>query len=176
MSIIVVIGLSAITILATAFALVRWRRYHAHDALIEATAARHGLRPGLIWTVIRRESGFNVRCEGKAGELGLMQVTEAAAREWAQAEGLAGFQRLDLFDPGTNIVAGTWYLARAIGRWSEKRDPLPYALAEYNAGLSNVRRWAKDDDGYTSDFLRAITYPSTRQYVEDILLGYRGHL
>ena len=117
---------------------------------------------------------------GAAGERGLMQVSEGAAGEWARAEKVATFVPTDLFDPKTNLEAGTWYLARALRRWAAQDDPLPFALAEYNAGRTNVNRWAekaraRPPRGATPaaevsgpELEAAISFPSTRQYVASI--------
>ena len=58
-------------------------------------------------------------------------------------------------------------------RWSGKVNPVPYALAEYNAGRSNALRWAARDQNDPNVFWNEITYPSTRRYVRDILCNYR---
>ncbi len=38
-----------------------------------------------------------------------------------------------------------WYLRRAMSHWQQMRDPIPFALAEYNAGPSRAQRWAGGD-------------------------------
>ena len=45
------------------------------------------------------------------------------------------------FDPGTNTLAGTWYLRKLMRRYAQTDNPLPYALADYNAGRGNVLKW-----------------------------------
>ena len=65
-----------------------------------------------------------------------MQVTENAAHEWAREKRVDNFQSDDLFDPLINLQAGAWYLRRALEHWQTQPDPLPFALAEYNAGAS----------------------------------------
>ena len=64
----------------------------------------------------------------------------AARRKWRI------FASEELFDPKTNLEAGTWYLRRAIEHWQNQADPIPFALAEYNAGASRAQRWAGGDD------------------------------
>ncbi len=144
-------------------------RIHRYDEIIIGSGRTHGVQPELVRAVIRRESGFNPHAVGRSGEIGLMQVTELAALEWAISSGLNSFTKEVLFDPEVNIQAGTWYLGRALQRWSHKDNPLPYALAEYNAGRTNARRWAADDGGNDQNFINAITFPSTRRYIEDIM-------
>ena len=102
-----------------------------------------------------------------------MQVTEAAGRDWARATGRKDFGRDLLWDERVNIEAGTWYLSRALRRWQSKDDPVPFALAEYNAGLGNVLRWLPQGDATMSaGFMAAIRFPSVRRYVETVLEYY----
>lgn len=165
----------SLTILALIIALgvSRYRRLHAYDKLIVKIAAEQKVDPKLIRAVIWRESRFKYDCRGKCGEIGLMQVTKNAVQEWAQANGISIVRKTDLFNPETNINAGTWYLKRSINYWSNKPNPLPYALAEYNAGRSNAVRWAASDGNDANRFWDSITYPSTKRYVHDVLSHYR---
>ncbi|HOW98704.1 MAG TPA: lytic transglycosylase domain-containing protein [Kiritimatiellia bacterium] len=155
-------------------ALLYLRRLHRFDALILEAGRDYGVDPRLISAVIWVESRFREERVGKAGEIGLMQVTRTAAEEWAAENHDGLFTVLDLFEPRVNIRAGTWYLARGLQRWSDRPDPLPFALAEYNAGRSNALRWSRDGGPDARAFLDAITYPTTRRYIRDILKRYRG--
>jgi soluble lytic murein transglycosylase len=173
-----------------AFAAVLWRsgdpayrvqemvalgRYAEHDALIRRVAEKHGVDPLLVKSVVWRESRFSTLKVGKAGERGLMQVGEAAARDWAAAHKIEVFVFADLFDAKTNIEAGTWYLSRALEHWKDRGDPIPFALAEYNAGRSRVEKWAVN--GRTAEeMLSAASGTSTRQYVDDIIRRYLRYL
>ena len=149
-------------------------REHRYDGLIRAAALQYGVDPALVSAVIWRESNYRADRVGRAGEIGLMQVREPAAREWARAAGAPEFSAAHLYDPGTNILAGTWYLARALRRWAERDDPATFALAEYNAGLTHARHWAALPGSETAaGFSAAISFPSTRAYIGDILTRYR---
>src|SRR6476660_5460361 len=99
------------------YALLEWispARFQQHDALIRSVAAEHHLDPMLVKAVVWRESRFDAQKFGSAGERGLMQVTGKAAQEWAQQTKVENFRAEELFDPKTNLDAGTWYLRRAI--------------------------------------------------------------
>lgn len=151
----------------------RWRE-HRFDSLIQSASIRYNVDPALVSAVIWRESGFRPDRLGRAGEIGLMQVREPAAREWARAAAVRDFQETHLYDPGTNILAGTWYLGRALRRWAGRDEPESFALAEYNAGLTHARRWAALPGSETSsNFQEAVTFPSTRAYIRTILNRYR---
>src|SRR5262249_14669891 len=85
----------------------------------------------------------------------------------------------------TNIEAGTWYLAQALNRWKARDDPIPFALAEYNAGRRNVQRWVdeartreeereRQQPGSTDsrvsgeELTESISFPGTKAYVNAI--------
>ena len=151
---------------------LHWR-FHRFDGAFGEAGAAYGVDPELLRAIAWRESRFNPGALGKAGEVGLMQVTPGAASEWAASENRPNPSRHDLLDPRTNTRAGAWYIGRAIRRWSERPDPLPFALAEYNAGLSNADRWAMNATD-SLEFWNRIGFPTTKRYVEDILKRYRG--
>ncbi|MDR1146916.1 MAG: lytic transglycosylase domain-containing protein [Verrucomicrobiales bacterium] len=141
-----------------------------YDPLILEAARRYQLDPLLIRAVIWRESDFQPNVSGLAGERGLMQVRPVAGQEWAKAEKITTFRATDLRDPRTNILAGSWYLARAISRWNDTDQPEAFALAEYNAGRSNARRWAAPlPRQAAAAFIERIDFPTTKAYVRDIL-------
>lgn len=171
--------LAAVLLLAAAGAgLWGWleaRREHRFDGLIRGVAARYGVDPALIKAVIRRESHFRPHARGAAGELGLMQVTDAAAQEWAESAGVYPLPETHLLDPRTNVLAGTWYLARLLRRYAHTDRPEVFALADYNAGRGNVLKWARDAATTNSTaFQDVIGFPSTRAYVNAVL-GHREH-
>ena len=146
------------------------RRERSQDAVILVAAQRYGMEPALVKAVVWRESWFNPGARGQAGELGLMQIREAAAAEWASAEKLSGFQFSTLLDPGTNTLAGTWYLRHALQRYRQTDLPAVFALADYNAGRGNVLKWMHGAAATNSaEFIAQIGFPGTRRYVEEIL-------
>lgn len=147
-------------------------RFHRYDDIIREVSARQGIDPMLVKAVIWRESRFHPEKAGLDGERGLMQVTLAAASEWIKSAKVEVFKPEDLFEPKTNIEAGSWLLARALKRYQGKDNPLPFALAEYNAGRSRVMRWTGKGEGEpqstSHDLQERIDIPSTRNYMETV--------
>jgi len=151
-------------------------RFQQYDGLIRSVAEEHNLDPMLVKAVVWRESRFDAQKFGSAGERGLMQVSERAAREWARETQVADFHSEDLLDPKTNLEAGGWYLRRAFQHWEHQKKPAIFALAEYNAGASRAQRWANNDpDTPISEqaFRKNIDFPSTRSYVTSVLQRYQ---
>jgi soluble lytic murein transglycosylase len=150
-------------------------RFQQYDKLIGSVAAEHHLDSMLLKAVVWRESRFDPQKYGTAGERGLMQVSEKAAGEWARENKIDNFQIEELFEPKTNLEAGAWYLQRAFQHWESQPDPLPFALAEYNAGASRAQRWAGGSETTAiskKDFLANIDFPSTRKYIDSIIERY----
>jgi soluble lytic murein transglycosylase len=166
-----------LAILAGVVGLVRWMQWRrlesSQDTVILAAARRYGVDPALVKAVVWRESRFDALARGSKGEIGLMQIMKDTAADWARAEKLLFFQHEQLFDPERNTRAGAWYLAKVLRRYPQADDPLPYALADYNAGRGNVLRWVTGAAATNSQrFLEQITYPSTREYIRSVSARY----
>jgi len=143
------------------------------DHLILKASAENGCDPNLVKAIVWRESKFDSTIRGNAGEFGLMQVMPTVGNEWAAARGDKKMDPNLLFDPETNLRVGSWYIAKALQQWDKASVPVPLALAQYNAGRSNVLKWI--DANCLSDhehFISRIQFPSTRAYVRDILKQY----
>lgn len=153
----------------------RWRE-SSQDSYILSAAARYGVHPALVKAVVWRESGFDPYAKGSSGELGLMQIMPDTASDWAKAEkDGSSFQRA-MLDPARNTRAGTWYLRKLYRRYTSTDNPLPYALADYNAGRGNVLRWAKGNAATNSEaFVHQIGFPSTRDYVLSVMERYHHY-
>ncbi len=78
-----------------------------------------------------------------------------------------------LTDPRFNIEIGSWYLGRALKRWSKYDDCIALALCEYNAGQARAEAWKPlTTDG---SVMERIQIASTLGYVNDILTKYREY-
>ena len=145
------------------------RREHRFDTEIASAARRYGVEPALVKAVVWRESYFNPSARGRAGELGLMQLQEIAAQEWADAEHDTNFVHAHCLDARTNTLAGARYLAKVLRRYTNTDNALPYALADYNAGRGNVLKWLNGAAATNSAaFIEQIGFPATREYVRSI--------
>ena len=156
---------------------------HRYDELIARQARVYQLEEKLVWSVIYNETWFRSWKIGADGEVGLMQITPAVAREWAKE---TGFRELEkqasentvqfLSDPERNIQVGCWYLEKLREKYRGRPAETAMMLAAYNAGPSRVEEWTKDVDAALlseSDFIARIAITSTRSYVYFILQRYR---
>jgi soluble lytic murein transglycosylase len=149
-----------------------WRE-NSQDVPILAAARKYGVDPALVKAVVWRESRFNPNARGAKGEVGLMQIMKATAEDWAKAERISLFMHAQLFDPAKNTQAGAWYLRKVVLRYPRTDNPVPYALADYNAGRTQVLRWMKGPAATNcAAFIAQIDYPTTRDYVREVSRRY----
>jgi soluble lytic murein transglycosylase len=158
---------------------------HRYDQMIERQAAIYRLDPRLVWSIIHEETYFRPWTTGDAGEVGLMQITPAVAREWARETGIqeledqaASHHAALLRDAERNIQIGCWYLEKLFERYRDApaEGRAARVLAAYNAGASRVAEWEKSSNNAPlseEEFIRRIDIASTRAYVTNILRRYR---
>ncbi len=138
------------------------------EILLRSAARRHFLDPLFVKAVVWQESRFNPDARGKAGEVGLMQITRMAATDWADAHRREIPATAEMLRPELNLDIGCWYLARALKYWKSHQYAEVLALCEYNAGRSRAERWKS---GRYSGPVK-IDIASTKSYVINVLLKY----
>ena len=102
----------------------------------------------------------------------MMQLMPGTAREISSKIGLGyDYGRLT-GDPSYNIMLGSSYFANLVDSWG---GSVPLAVASYNAGAGNVRKWIRDNGDPRlpgADIVRwieDIPYQETRNYVQRVL-------
>lgn len=100
-----------------------------YAAEINAAAARNGVDPALLRSLVRAESNFNPRAQSAAGARGLTQLMPGTA---------AGLGVTDPFDPVQSLEGGAKYLRSMLDRFGGDEAK---ALAAYNAGPGAVQQY-----------------------------------
>jgi soluble lytic murein transglycosylase len=115
---------------------------------------------------MKQESAFEDSAQSGVGAVGLMQVMPATALDVDP-----GVLRLELALPARNVAIGTGYMALLARRF---KGNLALATASYNAGPQAVERWVREKGPYPGlvEFIEAIPYRETRDYVGSIVRNY----
>ena len=126
----------------------------------------------MIHAITRQESQFDRQIVSSAGARGLMQLMPRTAQDTAGKIGITyDFDRLTS-DPTYNIMLGSTFFANMLDSFGGN---YVLAVAAYNAGPGNVRKWlAANGDPRTSgvdviDWIEAIPFTETRGYVQRVL-------
>ena len=107
-----------------------------HD-IICTEAAKYSVDPLWLHAIIWQESKYNPRARSGASARGVMQFIPETANAEGAAIGMKEFSLDRLYDPSVNIPLGAHYFASLL---KEVKNPL-LALAAYNGGIDNARRW-----------------------------------
>jgi soluble lytic murein transglycosylase-like protein len=99
------------------------------NQVVLAASDTYRLDPDLVNSVIRAESGFNIRAVSPKGAQGLMQLMPQTASQLGVR---------NAFDPQANVDGGARYLRELLERYN---FDLIKALAAYNAGPQRVEQY-----------------------------------
>ncbi|MFP5330485.1 MAG: lytic transglycosylase domain-containing protein [Alphaproteobacteria bacterium] len=132
-------------------------------------------QPRTSWSlangITRQESSFDRNAVSHAGARGLMQLMPGTAREQAAKLGV-GYDSSRIHDPEVNVMLGSAYFQRMLNTWD---GSIPLAVASYNAGPGNVRKWINAyGDPRTRQvdmigWIEAIPFTETRGYVQRVI-------
>jgi soluble lytic murein transglycosylase len=137
---------------------------------VARVARKYNLDPDLLFAVMRVESVYQRRIISHAGAIGLMQIMPRTGRLIADKLGMRETCASDLLDPRYNLELSGWYFSSLLERMDGQ---LPLAIASYNGGPHNVRRWIHEfgDHIPLDAFLERIPFRETKRYVRRVL-GY----
>ena len=145
-------------------------------------ASGPGPQPALVHALIRQETEFDAQAISSAGARGLMQVMLSAAKTSAKVGGLPYRPNDLLADTEYNMKLGMIEVQTHYNSWN---NSLVLAIAAYNAGPGNVRKWvaANGDPSRGGvdaiDWIEQIPFGETRNYVQRVLENmeaYRNRL
>ncbi|HVF37449.1 MAG TPA: lytic transglycosylase domain-containing protein [Sphingomicrobium sp.] len=140
--------------------------YPTHSANVPS-----GRAWSLVHGITRQESSFDRAAVSHANARGMMQLMPATAREQAGKMGIGyDYGRLTS-DPHYNVMLGSAYFQRLVSMWDGN---YPLAVASYNAGAGNVRKWVRnygDPRGNVDivSWIEKIPFEETRGYVQRVL-------
>lgn len=144
-----------------------WARYPVlYRDEITSAADENGLPAPFVAAVIMAESSYDPGAVSQVGAMGLMQIMPDTG-EWIAGKLGETYDQTAMFDAGTSIRYGAWYLGFLMARYD---GDVTCATAAYHAGQGTVDGWLQDPayslDGKT---LYGIGYDSTAKYVKRVL-------
>ncbi len=134
----------------------------------------NGLEEPLAHAIIRQESLFDTNALSPAGAMGLMQLMPQTAKVTAQQMNLRYSLEKLKKSPAMNLKIGSFYLKQLVDEWN---GSYILAIASYNAGPHNVKKWIKKfgdprkkhNVESVIDWMELIPFYETRNYVQRVM-------
>lgn len=128
----------------------------------------------LILSIIRQESRFNPKARSSANAMGMMQIIPSTAKLSARAAKVRYRKSKLMSDPEYNIRLGSTYLSGLVERLD---GSYILAVASYNAGPTNAKRWIKkygdprkfSDSNKVIDWIESVPFAETRNYIQRVM-------
>ena len=133
---------------------------------VHQNAKEYGIPEAVLWATMKNGSGFASNTVSEDGAIGLMQLTPAqfefiCTSLWKTDPMDTGM----LYDPETNLRAGSAYLSYLYGRYGVWK----HVFAAYDAGEARVDAWLSEPERLSAQgVLTDIPDRATAQYVKDM--------
>ena len=126
----------------------------------------------LVYSIIRKESGFATKAKSRAKAAGLMQIMPATAAFINKDRKLRTTNRYKLYDPEFNIELGQKYIQHLL-KEPYINQSIARMLAAYNGGPGNLNKWLRNIDHRDDPlmFIESIPARETRVYVKSVMVN-----
>jgi soluble lytic murein transglycosylase len=137
----------------------------AYRDLIEKHQALGRNPSGYLYSIMRKESGFNPHDLSYADAQGLLQMIPATTRRVAR-ELKIPYDPGRLYEPEYNIQTGSWYIGRLLQKF---KGQVPIGAGSFNSGPRPVMRWVDlYGDREIDELVELVPYSQTREYMKKV--------
>jgi soluble lytic murein transglycosylase len=141
----------------------------AYAPLVEKYGPPAGNPELYLYTIMRKESGFDPHDVSYADARGLLQMIPPTSSRVAAIAGEPFFPD-ELYDPEVNIRLGAAYIGSLYKKFGRE---VPLAAGAYNAGPRAMARWCAQHAKHpTDEFIELIAFAQTREYVKRVASLY----
>jgi len=141
----------------------------AYRDLIEKYQALGKNPEDYLYSIMRKESGFNPHDLSYADAQGLLQMIPATTRRVAKALGIP-YDAGRLYEPEYNIQTGSWYIGHVLQKF---KGQIPLGAGSFNSGPRPVMRWIDQyGDREIDELVELVPYTQTREYMKKVTENY----
>lgn len=145
----------------------------AYEDLVEKWRSIGGSPPYYLFSIMRKESGFNPHTLSYADAYGLLQMIPATTRRVADALDIPYTTDL-LWDAELNIKTGSWYIGRLLQKF---KGQIPIGSGSFNSGPRPWMRWIDENgDRPIDEMIELVSYRQTREYAKKVTETYARYL
>ncbi|HSS00196.1 MAG TPA: transglycosylase SLT domain-containing protein [Kofleriaceae bacterium] len=137
----------------------------AYRDLIEKHQALGANPEGYLYSIMRKESGFNPHDLSYADAQGLLQMIPPTTLRVAK-ELRIPYDPGRLYEPEYNIQTGSWYIGRLLQKF---KGQVPIGAGSFNCGPRPVMKWVDQYGNREIDELvELVPYTQTREYMKKV--------
>jgi soluble lytic murein transglycosylase len=137
----------------------------AYRDLIEKYQALGANPEGYLYSIMRKESGFNPHDLSYADAQGLLQMIPPTTLRVAR-ELKIPYDAGRLYEPAYNIQTGSWYIGRLLQKFKRQ---VPIGAGSFNCGPRPVMRWLdQNGDRDIDELVELVPYSQTREYMKKV--------
>lgn len=120
---------------------------------------------GYLYSIMRKESGFEPHDISYADAQGLLQMIPPTTQRVAKALAIP-YDPGKLYEPAYNIQTGSWYIGHLLHKFKEQ---IPLGAGSFNSGPRPVMKWIDQYGGRDLDELvELVPYTQTREYMKKV--------
>jgi soluble lytic murein transglycosylase len=124
---------------------------------------------GYLYSIMRKESGFNPHDISYADAQGLLQMIPPTSRRVAAALGIP-YDDGKLYEPAYNIEVGSWYIGHLLHKFQMQ---IPLGAGSFNSGPRPVMKWIDTNgDREIDELVELVPYTQTREYMKKVTENY----
>ncbi|MGN6109342.1 MAG: transglycosylase SLT domain-containing protein [Kofleriaceae bacterium] len=141
----------------------------AYQALIEKHQHLGKNPEGYLYSIMRKESGFDPHILSYADAQGLLQMIPATTIRVAKELKLP-YDAGSLYDPEYNIQTASWYIGRLLQKF---KGQIPLGAGSFNSGPRPVMKWLdQHGDREIDELVELVPYTQTREYMKKVTENY----
>ena len=120
---------------------------------------------GYLYSIMRKESGFDPHVLSYADAQGLLQMIPATTRRVARELGLP-YDAGRLYEPEYNIMTASWYIGHMLQKF---KGQVPLGAGSFNSGPRPVMKWLDlHGDREIDELVELVPYTQTREYMKKV--------
>jgi soluble lytic murein transglycosylase len=145
----------------------------AYRDLIEEYQALGDNPDGYLYSIMRKESGFNPHDLSYADAQGLLQMIPPTTMRVAK-ELKIPYDPGRLYEPEYNIETGSWYIGHLLKKF---KSQVPIGAGSFNCGPRPVMRWVDQyGDREIDELVELVPFSQTREYMKKVTENFARYL
>jgi soluble lytic murein transglycosylase len=141
----------------------------AYRELVEKYQALGDNPEGYLYSIMRKESGFDPHDLSYADAQGLLQMIPPTTQRVAKTIGIP-YDAGKLYEPEFNVKTGSWYIGHLLTKFKKQ---IPLGAGSFNSGPRPVMKWIDTNgDREIDELVELVPYTQTREYMKKVTENY----